>query len=115
MLFVLFMLFILFIFLILFMLVKLPLLTSFTILLNSQESTCDRVPVLIKLLAEKETLALVPSCELCEISKNTFSYKTPPETASVNKVFYTVVQVEGTLNLILDIFSLLTYLWLLLL
>ena len=31
---------------------------------------------------KKETLALVFSCELCEISKNTFSYRTPPVAAS---------------------------------
>ena len=31
---------------------------------------------------KKETLAQVFSCELCEISKNTFSYRTPPMAAS---------------------------------
>ena len=31
-----------------------------------------------------ETLAQVFSCEFCEISKNTFSYRTPPVTASEN-------------------------------
>ena len=31
---------------------------------------------------KKETLAQVLSCEFCEISKNTFSYRTPPVTAS---------------------------------
>ena len=30
-----------------------------------------------------ETLAQVFSCEFCEISKNTFSYRTPPVAASV--------------------------------
>ena len=30
----------------------------------------------------KETLAQVLSCEFCEISKNTFSYRTPPVAAS---------------------------------
>ena len=45
---------------------------------NSQENTCARVCVLIKLQAwvcnlfKKETLALVFSCEFCEISKNNF-------------------------------------------
>ena len=29
-----------------------------------------------------ETLAQLLSCEFCEISKNTFSYKTPPVAAS---------------------------------
>ena len=31
---------------------------------------------------EKETLAQVFSCEFCEISMNTFSYRTPPVVAS---------------------------------
>ena len=31
---------------------------------------------------EKETLAKVFSCQFCEISKNTFSYRTPPVAAS---------------------------------
>ena len=30
----------------------------------------------------KETLAQVFSCEFCKISKNTFSYRTPPVAAS---------------------------------
>ena len=57
------------------------------ILQNSQESTCARVPFLIKLQNEvcnfikKETLAQVFSCEFCEISKNTSSCRTPPEAA----------------------------------
>ena len=54
---------------------------------NSQENTCARVSILIKLQAKAcnfikiETLALVFSCEFCEISKNTFSYRTPPVAA----------------------------------
>ena len=32
---------------------------------------------------EKEALVQVFSCEFCEISKNTFSYRTPPVAASV--------------------------------
>ena len=47
---------------------------------NSQENNCARVSFLIKLQAcnfiKKETLAQVFSCEFCEISKNTFSYRT---------------------------------------
>ena len=31
---------------------------------------------------KKETLAQVFSCEFCEISKNTFSHRTPPVAAS---------------------------------
>ena len=54
---------------------------------NSQENTCARVSFLIKLQAsasnfiKKETLAQVFSCEFCKISKNTFSYRTPPVAA----------------------------------
>ena len=40
---------------------------------NSQEKNCARVSFL-----KKETLAQVFSCEFCEISENTFSYRTPP-------------------------------------
>ena len=39
----------------------------------------EKIPNFIK----KETLAEVFFCELCEISKNTFFYRTPPEAASV--------------------------------
>ena len=56
---------------------------------NSQESTCARVSFLIKLQAwgsgtifKSKALAKVFSCEFCEISKNTFSYRTPPVAAS---------------------------------
>ena len=57
------------------------------ILQNSQENTCVRVSFLIKLKAacnfiKKETLTRVLSCEFCEISKNTFSWRTPPVAAS---------------------------------
>ena len=57
---------------------------------NSQEKTCARFSFLTKLLTsacnfiKKETLAQVFACEFCEISKNTFSYRTPPVAASVN-------------------------------
>ena len=43
---------------------------------DSQENTCVRDSILIKLQAQgckKETLVQVFSCEFCEISKNTFS------------------------------------------
>ena len=36
---------------------------------------------------KKETLTQVFSCEFCEISKNTFSYRTPPVAASANLTF----------------------------
>ena len=57
---------------------------------NSQESSCARVSFLKKLwpqastFIKKETLAQLFSCELCEISKNTFSYGTPYMAGSVN-------------------------------
>ena len=57
---------------------------------NSQENTCARVSFLKKLQAynfiKKETLAQVFSCEFFEISKNTFSYRTPMVAASVANV-----------------------------
>ena len=59
---------------------------------NSQENSCIRVSFLIKLQAEacnfikKETLAQVFSCEFCEISKNTFSHRTPLVAASVDSM-----------------------------
>ena len=34
-----------------------------------------------------ETLAQVFSCAFCDISKNIFSYRTPPVAASVNEKF----------------------------
>ena len=49
---------------------------------NSQENTCVRVSFFNKVAGaysfiKKETLAQVFSCEFCEISKKTFSYRTP--------------------------------------
>ena len=58
------------------------------ILQNLQENICARASFLIKLQAEacnlikKENLAQVFSCEFCEISKNTFSYRTPKVAGS---------------------------------
>ena len=40
------------------------------------------VPLRPAALLKKETLAQVLSCEFCKISKNTFSYRTPPVDAS---------------------------------
>ena len=51
-------------------------------------NTCARVSFLIKLQAsacnfiKKETLTQVFSCEFCKVSKNAFSYRTPPVAAS---------------------------------
>ena len=47
----------------------------------SQENTCVTVSFLIKLI-KKETLAQLFSCEICEIFKNTFFYRTPLVAAS---------------------------------
>ena len=59
------------------------------ILQNSNENTCASVSFLIKLQAsgrslfiKKEALAQVFSCEIWEIFKNTFSYRTPLVAAS---------------------------------
>ena len=40
-------------------------------------------------LLKKETLSQVFSCEFCETSKDTFSYRTPPVAAS-NKTFFLI-------------------------
>ena len=47
---------------------------------NSQENTCARV----SFLRPATLLTQVFSCEFCEISKNTFSYRTSPVAASVS-------------------------------
>ena len=55
---------------------------------NSQENACARIIFFNKVaglsqqLYKKETPAQVFSCEFCEISKNTFPYKTPTVAAS---------------------------------
>ena len=53
------------------------------LLQNSQENSCARMSFLIKLQAfsKKEILAQVFSCEFCEISENSFSYRAPPMAA----------------------------------
>ena len=58
------------------------------VLQNSQESNCARVPLPPACnFIEKETLAQVFSCKFCEISKNTFYYRTPPVCKERKKVF----------------------------
>ena len=47
----------------------------------------------------KETLAQVFSCEFCEISKNTFFYRTAPVATSVN------IKSEALLETSTDLFS----------
>ena len=54
---------------------------------NSQENTCTIVSFLKSQASacnfiKKEALAQVFSCEFCEISKNTFSCRTPPVAVS---------------------------------
>ena len=65
---------------------------------NSQENTCARVFFFIK----KEALALVFSCEFCEISKNTFFHKAPLAAASaVANVLFLVAILVASLFLYL--------------
>ena len=58
---------------------------------NSQENTSARLSFSIKLQAcnfiKKETLVQVFSCEFCQISKNTLSYRTPLVAASELPVY----------------------------
>ena len=49
---------------------------------NSQENNCAQVSFCRCNFIKKEALAQEFSCEFCEISKNTFSYRTVPVTAS---------------------------------
>ena len=63
-------------------------------------------------LLEKETLAQVFSCEFCEISKNTFSYRTPPVVASVASIDLRIWNVVTVTKKSLDsVFNLLLSLW----
>ena len=68
---------------------------------NSRKNTCARVSFLIKLsqacnFIKKETLAQVFFCEFCEISENTFSYKTPPVAASEVNVRPYLINISKT-------------------
>ena len=64
---------------------------------NSQENTCARVSFLIKLqdsacsFIKRETLVQMFSCEFCEISKNTFSYRTPLDDCFCLMKCYSVI------------------------
>ena len=56
---------------------------------NSQKNTAEADHITLNFLKavacnfiKKETLAQVFPCEFCEISKNTFTYRTPPMAAS---------------------------------
>ena len=61
---------------------------------NSQGNTCAGVTFLIKLpfldcnFMIKETLEQAFACEFCEISRNTFSYRTPPLAASERGIWF---------------------------
>ena len=55
---------------------------------NSLEKACGRVSFSIKLQALlKKRLVQVLSCQICQISKNTFSYRTPPMAVSDTGIF----------------------------
>ena len=66
------------------------------ILQNSQENTCARVSFLSSAcnFIKQEILAQVFSCEFCEISKNTFSYRKPPVTACVDNAVFIQMQLK---------------------
>ena len=67
---------------------------------NLLEDTCGRVSFSIKLQALlKETLAQVFCSEFCQISKNTFSYRTPPMAASDTGIFENSFPSMGSPNL----------------
>ena len=63
---------------------------------NSQENTCARVSLLIKLptkawnFIKKRDPNTGVSCEFCKISKSAFSYRRFPWVASDNKIFQNV-------------------------
>ena len=76
---------------------------------NSQENTCARVSILIKLFIKKETLAQVFSCEFCEISKNTFFYRTPLVAASVDLSIYFSIQLYSRKLLFENSYPLMSY------
>ena len=53
--------------------------------LEISENSQENIFVIVSFLIKKETLAQVFSCEFFEISKNTFSFRIPPVTASEKK------------------------------
>ena len=69
---------------------------------NSQESTCARVSFLMKLQAAPATgerdSGTGVSCEFCEISKNTFFFRTPLVAASelVNSMLFYMLQKQSS-------------------
>ena len=65
---------------------------------NSQENTCLE-PQTCNFI-KKETLEQVFSCKFCEISKNTFSYKTPPGLLLEFAVTYSLIKLKNSQILI---------------
>ena len=66
----------------------------------SQENICARVYFLIKFnkvinFIKHETLTQIFFCEFCEISKNTFSYRTPLVAASGTKLILQILDKLG--------------------
>ena len=55
------------------------------VFLEISENSQENIFVIVSFLIKKETLAQVFSCEFFEISKNTFSFRIPPVTASEKK------------------------------
>ena len=53
---------------------------------------------------KKESLAQVFSCKFCEISKNTFFYRTPSVAGSVNFFFYTLISFNLPLIIVVYLF-----------
>ena len=58
-----------------------------SLLIKLQASACNFI--------KNETMAQVFSCELCEISKNTFSYMTPLVAASGTKLIHQILDKLG--------------------
>ena len=47
---------------------------------------------------KKETMAQMFSCEFCEISRNTFSYRAPPVAASESRIHILILQLSSILS-----------------
>ena len=62
---------------------------------NSRQTLSNHRPELYNFI-KKETLAQVFFCEFCEISENTFSYKTPPVAASEVNVRPYLINISKT-------------------
>ena len=74
---------------------------------NAQKNTCARVSFFNKVegfkasnFIKKETVPQLFSCEFCEISKNTFPYRTAPVAPSVMKLFVLLLSLQNFLSFI---------------